>query len=353
MIAATRISLSVFALGVALAGCGGNGANTGARGNGGSGGGGGGGGVSGSDGSSIAIGDMSSGGADGSSDAGGSGGGIFANCSKAAGCVADCSPPTDDPIATGNKDYDLYDGCILAACKAAGLTETWMAQLLKAQAMNESGITPSITTNDTTCGGQNCGPWAISAGASSSDSPPGPCGSSSTDPATGTKDYSHSYGIFQSTPACEGTFLTATLPAGVTCTGTTTADNIPFAQGTNRFYCESATSIGVTDLEGKQVKGYINAWQDTTSPLYATSVFNPAYQIFLYISYTWKYNFIAANAKATGCTSYQQWYLSLAYWLTGDATTSCTLTGAGLQYVDDALANYKTLYGSAWPYPGP
>jgi hypothetical protein len=229
-----------------------------------------------------------------------------------------------------------------------------MAQLLKAQAMNESGITPSIEPSaNGPCGGQNCGPWAISAGSVSGDSPPGPCGSSSKDPATGTTDYSHSYGLFQSTPACEGTFLTPTLPSGVTCTGTGTVDDIPFASGVNRFYCESATSIGVTDLEGNQVKGYINAWQDSTSPLYATSVFNPAYQIYLYISYTWKYNFQDANAKATGCTTYQQWYLSLAYWLTGNATTSCTLSGSGLQYVKDALSNYQTLYGMAWPYPGP
>jgi hypothetical protein len=284
---------------------------------------------------------------------GGSTGGLFANCSKDAGCVADCSPPANDPVATGNKDYDLYDGCILAASQAAGLTETWMAQMLKAQALNESGITPSITTNDSTCGGQNCGPWAISAGASSGDSPPGPCGSTSTDPATGTVDYSHSYGLFQSTPACEGTFLTPTLPAGVTCTATTTVDNIPFAEGTNRFYCESATSIGLTDLEGKQVKGYINGWQDTSSPLYATSVFNPAYQIYLYISYTWKYNFIAANANASGCSIYQQWYLSLAYWLTGDATNSCTLSGSGKQYVQRAISNYEMLFNTPWPYPGP
>jgi hypothetical protein len=219
--------------------------------------------------------------------------------------------------------------------------------------MNESSITPSITTNDATCGGQNCGPWAISAGASSGDSAPGPCGSTAKDPATGTVDYSHSYGLFQSTPACEGTFLTAALPAGVTCTATTAIDNIPFALGTNRFYCESATSIGVTDLEGKQVKGYINAWQDTSSPLYATSVFNPAYQIYLYISYTWKYNFIDANAKATGCTIYQQWYLSLAFWLTGNATTSCTLSGAGKTYVQNALSNYQMLFNMPWPYPGP
>ena len=283
-----------------------------------------------------------------------SSGGLFASCSKAAGCVADCSPPASDPIATGNSGYDQYDGCILAAMALAGLTDPWMGQLLKAQALNESGITPSIEPSaGGPCGGQNCGIWAISAGSVSGDSPPGPCGSSSTDPATGAVDYSHSYGLFQSTPACEGTFLTGELPAGVTCTGTTKANDIPFNAGTDRFYCESATSLGVTDLQGNAVKGYINAWQTASSPLYATSIFNPAYQIYMYISYTWKYNFAAANAMATGCSTYQQWYLSLAFWLTGNATSTCSLSGSGLTYVKNALSNYQVLYGQAWPYPGP
>jgi len=271
--------------------------------------------------------------------------------------VADCSPPANDPIATGNAAYDLYDGCILAAMQVAGMNEPWMGQLLKAQAMNESGITPSIepSTSANACGGQNCGPWAISAGTVSGDSPPGPCGSSSKDPATGAVDYSHSYGLFQSTPACEGTFLTPTLPAGVTCTATAEANDIPFASGVNRFYCESATSIGFTDdLEGNTVKGYINAWQDTTSPLYATSVFNPAYQIYIYMDYTWKYNFQDAGSAAQGCSIYQQWYLSLAYWLNGaPASTSCKLSGSGLQYAQQAVSNYQMMYGKAWPYPAP
>ncbi len=257
--------------------------------------------------------------------------GLFANCSLAGGCVADCSPPANDPIATGNAAYDLYDGCILAAMPLAGMTDPWMGQILKAQMMNESGITPSVeaSTSSNACGGQNCGIWAISAGSVSGDAPPGPCGSSSKDPATGAVDYSHSYGLFQSTPACEGVFLTPTLPAGVTCTGTTEANDIPFALGVDRFYCESATSLGFTDdLEGNKAKGYINAWQTTTSPLYATSIFNPAYQIYVYMDYTWKYNFADANSVATGCSIYQQWYLSLAYWLNGaPANTSCKLSG--------------------------
>jgi hypothetical protein len=270
----------------------------------------------------------------------------------AGGCIADCSPPANDPIATGNKDFDQYDGCIIAALDIAGMTEPWMGQLLKAQAYNESGITPSITTNDNTCGGQNCGIWAISAGKSSGDSPPGPCGSSSKDPATGQVDYSHSYGLFQSTPACEGTFLLDTLPAGHTCTPTTTVDNIPFSTSIT-FYCESATSLGVSTPNGTK-KGYINAVQDTKDPLYATSVFNPAYQLYVYLTYSWAINFQQANAQAKGCTTYQQWYLSLGYWLTGNPTSSCTLSGAALQYVQTDISNYETiLYNQKWPYPAP
>jgi hypothetical protein len=253
-------------------------------------------------------------------------GGLFADCGLAGGCIADCSPPADDPIATGHASFDLYDGCILAAMRVAGMTEAWEGQLLKRQADNESGITPLITTNDDNCGGQNCGSWAISAGSVSGDSPPGPCGSSSVDPFTGQVDYSHSYGLFQETPACEGTFLQKTLPAGYTCTPTTKADNIPFDSGIT-FYCESATSLGVSTPTGTN-KGYINAVQNTADPLYATSIFNRAYQIYVYLDYTWGINFQGANAKANGCTQMQQWYLSLAYWLTGNATTSCNANGS-------------------------
>ena len=280
------------------------------------------------------------------------GGSLFAGCTLTGGCLADCSPPANDPIATGNASYDLYDGCFLAAMQVAGMTEPWQGQLLKSQSYNESGITPVITTTDSMCGGQNCGIWAISAGTISGDSPPGPCGSSSMDPFTGEVDYSHSYGLFQSTPACEGTFLRPSLPSGYTCTGTTTANNIPFDSGIT-FYCESATSEGVSTPTGTKT-GYINAVQNTADPLYATSVFNPAYQLYVYLDYSWAINFQQANAGATGCTEVQQWYLSLAYWLTGDATTSCTLTGDGQQYVQTAITDYETvLYNKTWPYPGP
>lgn len=294
------------------------------------------------------------GGSDGSTPKGdaGAAAGLFANCSLSGGCIADCSPPANDPIATGNSAFDLYDGCFLAAMQVAGMTEAWQGQLLKAQAYNESGISPQITTNDNTCGGQNCGIWAISAGSVSGDSPPGPCGSSTKDPATGQVDYSHSYGLFQDTPACEGTFLQPSLPSGYTCTATTTADNMPFGSSIT-FYCESATSLGVSTPSGTK-KGYINAVQDPSDPLYATSIFNPAYQLYVYLDYSWGINFQQANAQASGCTEIQQWYLSLAYWLTGNATTSCTLSGSGLQYVQTAINDYETvLYNKTWPYPAP
>jgi len=283
-------------------------------------------------------------------------GGLFADCSLAGGCLADCSPPAMDPIATGMSGFDLYDGCILAGMQLAGMTEPWQGQLLKAQAYNESGISPLVTTNDNTCGGQNCGIWAISAGSVSGDNPPGPCGSSAKDPFTGQVDYSHSYGLFQETPACEGTFLQKSLPSGYTCTATTKANNIPF-DATITFYCESATSLGTMTPMG--VKGYINAVQKTSDPLYATSIFNPAYQLYVYLDHTWASNFAQANSGTHGCTEVQQWYLSLAYWLTGNVSDSCTLSdqtgsGGGRAYVQTAIMDYATvLYGKPWPYPPP
>jgi hypothetical protein len=67
--------------------------------------------------------------------------------------------PRTTRLATGNSGYDLYDGCILAAMNVAGLSEAWMGQLLKALALNESDITPSIDPGTSgPCGGQNCGP---------------------------------------------------------------------------------------------------------------------------------------------------------------------------------------------------
>jgi hypothetical protein len=281
--------------------------------------------------------------------------GIFANCSIADGCIADCSAPANDPIAsTDPGQYDIYDGCILAGLAAGGFTETWQAELLKGEAVEEGGaIVSSVDTNTSDCGGQNCGMIAISAGAASGDAPPGPCGVDMTDPFTTTTDYSHSYGLFQDTPACEGTFLMPSLPAGYTCTGTTTNDLIPFTATQRTFYCETATSQGVTDLSGNTVTGYINGITDPTDPYYKLSVFNPAYNLFVHLGHSLPIEFQQANAKTTGCTKYQQLYNTLAYWLVGNPITSCTLSGSGLKYVQAAIGNYQQIYGKAWPYPAP
>jgi hypothetical protein len=270
-------------------------------------------------------------------------GALFAPCSVDGGCIADCAPPASDPLATGNPSFDLYDGCLLAGMELAGMTEAWQGRLIKAQMYMESGITPQVTTNTATCRGENCGVWKISGGSVSGDDPPGPCGSSQTDPFTGQVDYSHGYGLFQGTPACDGMFGLATSLSGQTCTATTEADVVPFGPSV-AFYCEGATSL---------MGDYIDAVQDTTSPLYAQSVFNPAYDIYVYFS-EWAANFQGANASVSGCTAVQQTYLTFAYWLTGDVSTSCALTGPGQAYVQTVVSDYDTpLYGSPWPYPGP
>ena len=98
---------------------------------------------------------------------------------------------------------------------------------------------------------------------------------------------------------------------------------------------------------------YIDAVQDPTSPLYATSAFNPAYQIYVYFA-QWANNYAQANMAASGCTMIEQWYLTVAYWNTGTPSPTCALTGNGLSYVQGAIDSYQsTLYKSTWPYPPP
>jgi hypothetical protein len=239
---------------------------------------------------------------------------------------------------------------------AGGFTETWQAELLKGEAITEGGtIVSSVDTDlqDNPCGGQNCGMIAISGGSVSGDPAPGPCGVSMTDPFTGSTDYSHSYGLFQDTPACEGTFLMASLPAGYTCTATTTNDLVPFSATQSAFYCESATALGVSDLNGNMVSGYINAITDPTDPYYKLSIFNPAYNLFVHLGSSLPIEFQQANASAGSCTTYQQFYNTLAYWLVGDPITGCNLAGDGLKYVKATIANYEMVYGTTWPYPAP
>jgi hypothetical protein len=309
-----------------------------------------------------------SGSSSGSSSGGPPSSGLFANCSLADGCVADCSPPANDPLATPTPDqYDIYDGCIIAGLEAGGFPSSsvaWIGGLLKGEAIDEGGqITSSVTTDTGMCGGQNCGMIAISAGKPSGDDVPGPCGSSSTDPFTGQVDYSHSYGLFQDTPACEGTFILSALPSGYTCTGTGNDGyggpaTLPFTTSDTTFYCESATGNGVQNLSGQTVSGVIDAITNTSDPYYRLSVFNPAYNLYVHLGYSLKNEYQQANQGSSGCTEYQMMYKAVAYWLNGDMSSDCSVPSGGgqggnLQYIQGAISNYEMIYGQSWPYPQP
>jgi hypothetical protein len=240
-----------------------------------------------------------------------------------------------------------------------------MGGLLKGEALEEGGsITSSVTTSGGQCGGQNCGMYAISAGKVSGDSAPGPCGSSQADPFTGNVDMSHSYGLFQDTPACEGTFLMPSVPPGYTCTGTGNdgyggSASLPFSTSDKTFYCESATGNGVQDLTGKTVKGVINAITDTSDPYYKLSIFNPAYNLYVHLGHSLPVEYQQANQGVpSSCSSTEQFYKTIAYWLNGDASTSCSIPSGGgqggnLQYIQTCISNYETIYGKSWPYPKP
>ena len=283
------------------------------------------------------------------------------------GCIADCSPPAGDPLASPSpSQYDIYDGCIIAGLEAGGFASTsitWIGGLLKGEALQEGGSITSAVSTTGECGGQNCGMIAISAGSVSGDSAPGPCGSSAVDPFTNQVDMSHSYGLFQDTPACEGTFIMASLPAGYTCTGTGNDGyggdaTLPFSASDQTFYCESATGNGLMNLTGATVKGVINAITNSSDPYYKLSIFNPAYNLFVHLGYSLNNEYLQANMGTTGCTEYQMMYKAVAYWLNGDTSTDCSVPSGGgqggnLQYIQTAISNYKMIYGKSWPYPQP
>jgi hypothetical protein len=324
---------------------------------------------SGSSAGSSSGGSSSSGSSSGATDGGTVGTGIFANCTLTGGCIADCSPPANDPLATLKpSDYDIYDGCIIAGLEAGGFASTsipWIGGLLKGEVLGEAGYFTSIVSTNNMCGGQNCGIIAISAGSESGDSPPGPCGSTAIDPFTMQVDMSHSYGLFQDTPACEGTFIMPSLPPGYSCTGTGnvgypggSAAYLPFSTSDNIFYCESATGNGLTSVTGAMVKGVINAITNPSDPYYKLSVFNPAYYFFVHLGTTLKTYYQGTNASVPGCTEYQTMYKTVAGWLNGDSSSTCAIpTGGGqggdLQYIQGCISNYESMFGKPWPYPMP
>jgi hypothetical protein len=71
------------------------------------------------------------------------------------------------------------------------------------------------------------------------------------------------------------------------------------------------------------------------------------------MSWSLPIEFKQANASTSGCTKYQQFYNTLAYWLVGNPISSCTLSGSGLSYVKKTISYYQQIYGTPWPYPAP
>jgi hypothetical protein len=256
----------------------------------------------------------------------------------------------------------MWDACIVAGIQSAGFPAadvTWIGELLKGQAMQEGGQGSSLANQDSNgmngnCGGQNCGIWAISAGSVSGDNPPGPCGS-------GT-NYSHSFGLFQDTPACEGTFIQP-LPSGYTETATGSADYIPWSQTQKIFYAESAETAGVTDALGQTVKGDINAVTDPMDPQYKLSIFNPAYQLFVHIAYTLWNEYVQTMQSVPGCTDYEVMYKVIGGWLNGDGSTNCGVPNDGgggtnggqseLSYVQGVISNWNGISSNTFPGPTP
>jgi hypothetical protein len=244
-------------------------------------------------------------------------------------------------------------------------TYTWQGQVLKGEVLAEAGqFNSQIVASPGNCGGQNCGMWAISMGSASGDNAPGPCGSSAVDPFTGQVDMSHSYGLFQDTPACEGTFLQPSLPAGYTCTGTGmigygSGNALPFSASDNYFYCESATGNGVMNETGQTVTGVIDAVTNPMDPQYAKSIFNPAYYLFVHIGYTLAAEFQQANAGVpAGCSLFEQFYKTVSYWLNGQASSACSIPAGGgqggnLNYAKSCISNWEMMSGTTWTNPQP
>ena len=182
--------------------------------------------------------------------------------------------------------------------------------------------------------------------------PPGPCGSSSKDPFTGQVDYSHSYGLFQDTPACEGTFLQPTLPAGIHVHADDGRPTTSRSAPAITFYCESATSLGVSTPSGN-VKGYINAVQDKTGPALRDVDLQPRLRALrlpgLHVG-----NQLPAGQRGRQRLHADTAVVPVARVLAhGQRDQQLHALGSGLQYVQTAITDYEMLYNKTWPYPGP
>jgi hypothetical protein len=216
-----------------------------------------------------------------------------------------------DPIAVHNANEDQYDAIIIQSVASHGLDSS-VAMIIKAQIVIESGFNAqAISMYDTQL----------------------PCGS-------------HSYGLLQVTPACETGF--ATLPSSTAVTATITG-----GLNGNPAVLTYANPADKTDgntivKEGNIV---IDLVSNSSNPLWATSAFNPAYEIDFGVK-SLASVISEMKSKYPGCTAANYVSMGLAGYNQGSsAVTGCTSYGGGQGYVTSLLSQYHTFCTQAGVTP--
>jgi hypothetical protein len=213
-----------------------------------------------------------------------------------------------DKIAVNNANQDLYDQFIVESIARNGLDSS-VAMILKAMIVIESGFNVrAISMYDLTL----------------------PCNT-------------HSYGLIQVTPGCITGY--AALPTTTPVTAT-----ISGGLGGVRpllTYINKADSIAGNTIV-KEDDHVIDLVTNPANPLYATSAFNPAYNL----NYGAKAlaGFIAdVKSRFKTCTNVEYIKMGLAaYNRGGNAVTGCGVYSAdATTYVTNLLARYKTFCNSA------
>lgn len=236
-------------------------------------------------------------------------------CSKQ-GCPSSvsCIQPSPDPISTGDSAKDQYDSCFLGAAKLFNLNPLF----LKSEAEIETGIYPSPGTNHASA----IWDWF----------------------GLDTPCYSHSYGILQITPACNGWFAlyssNGQVPSGYTCWYTSTSSSEsggkqpdgqppgnsqypPDSYYTNVNYVCDNYAGGNFVIDISQNTGDSYAWP--------FSAYNPAYAIW---STAYIYRNVAIgdavsyiNAHSLSCSNTQVWYMAVGGYNTNVEGPQCDYFG--------------------------
>jgi hypothetical protein len=216
-----------------------------------------------------------------------------------------------DPIAVHNANEDQYDAIIVQSVASHGLDSS-IAMIIKAQIVIESGFNAqAISMYDTQL----------------------PCGS-------------HSYGLLQVTPACETGF--ATLPSSTAVTATITGGLNGNAAVLTYANPADKTNGNTIVKEGNIV---IDLVSNSSNPLWATSAFNPSYEIDFGVK-SLASVITEMKSKYPGCTAANYVSMGLAGYNQGSsAVTGCTSYGGGQGYVTSLLSQYHTFCTQAGVTP--